>query len=179
MADITSTFDFPLDLYPKSYSGMGPEFKGMLTDLLPMMKTTFEQFPGQQKQFYDQSRSDINTGFNEAMSNVGKSYERNLQPALQTQLNSLANRGMLNSSVAGETLGNTAKGIGEGIQDKLAALNLGKQTALSGIAQNQGQSLYQLPQLLTSLLGQGQYSESTNEGAPYATALGFLQSMMG
>lgn len=175
---MNSAFDFPLDKFPKTYSGMGPQFQGMLTSLLPRVKNTFEQFPDQQKQFYDQSRRDINTGFDEAMSRVGKSYERNLQPALQQQLNSLAKRGMLNSSVAGNTLGDTAKGIGGSIADQLASLNLAKQTALSGIAQNQGQSLYQMPQLLTNLLQQGRYSESTDEGQPYATVLNFLKSMM-
>jgi hypothetical protein len=91
----------------------------------------------------------------------------------------MGSRNMLNSSVTGDTMAGTARGIGESILDRQANLDLMRSQSLADIARREGESIYQIPQLLTNLLGQGRYSESTDEGAPYRTALGFLQSMMG
>jgi hypothetical protein len=172
-------FDFPMDKFPRSYSGMGSEFQGFLTGLLPQVKQTFENLPAQRQGFYDQARTDINQGFDTAISGLGDSYKRTLQPALQNVMNKMGSRNMLNSSVTGDTMAGTARGIGESILDRQANLDLMRSQSLADIARREGESIYQIPQLLTNLLAQGRYSESTDEGAPYRTALGFLQSMMG
>jgi len=171
-------FNFPLDKFQKSYSGMGPEHRGLLTRLLPQTQQVFSQFPEKRDAYYSQARSDVNTGFDKAIGDVGKTYERTLQPALQRALNNLAGRGMMNSTVAGNTLANTATGIGEGIIDKQSSFDLARRMQLADLAKNQAANMYQYPQLLTSLLRQGQYSESSDAGQPYRTALSFLQSMM-
>jgi len=176
---MANAFDFPLDLYSKSYSGLGTEAQGMLTNLLPQTQTAVEQFPEQKQQYYDQSRGDVNKGFDTAIGGLGKTYERSLQPALQQTLNDLAKRGMMDSTVASEAMSGTAKGVGESILDKQSSLELAKQMGLSNIAQQEGQGAYQYPQMLTNLLSQGRFSESGDPGQPYATALGFLQSLMG
>jgi len=180
MADdiLQSGFNFPLDKFQKSYSGVSPEYRGMLTSMLPQAKQVFGQFPEQRNAFYSQAKDEVNRGFDDAISSVGKTYERDLQPALQMALNSLAGRGMLNSTVAGNTLAGTAKGIGEGIVDKQAAFDLARRMQLGNLQQEQGRGLSDFPQLLTSLLQQGQYSESSDEGQPYRTALSFLQNLM-
>ena len=176
MAD--GAFNYPLDLFPKSYSGMGSEFGGMLSSLMPKAQTTFEQFPEQQKELYGQSKADITQGFDTAIGGLGKTYENKLQPALQQVLNNMAKRGMMGSQVMGETMSGTAKGIGEGIVDKQSSLELAKQMALGNLGAQEAGSQAQYPQMLTNLLSQGRFSESTDEGRPYETALGFLQSLM-
>lgn len=175
---MANQFNFPMDLSPKTYSGMGPEHKGMLSSLLPGAQKTFEQFPQQREQFYNQSRGDITKGYDTAIGGLGKTYERAIQPAMQQVLNNMAKRGMLSSQITGETMAGTARGIGESIIDRQSSLELAKQLGLGGLAQQEGQGMYQYPQLLTNLLSQGQYSESTDEGVPYRAALNFLQSLM-
>lgn len=175
---MANSFKFPLDLYPKAYTGMGKEFGGMLSSLMPQVKSTFEQFPEQRQEYFAQARGDVGKGFDTAIGNLGKTYQKALQPALQQTLNDLAKRGMLNSSVAGEAMSGTAKGIGESILDKQSSLELAKQTGLSNIAQQEGQGMYQFPQLLSNLLSQGRYTEQTDELAPYQSALGFLSRLM-
>ena len=176
MAD--NFFDFPLDKFPKSYSGPTPEYQGMLTGLLPQMQQAFQQFPGQQEQFYNQARTGIEEGYGGAIADVGKTYQNTLEPALQQTLNELARRGMLSSKITGDTMAGTARGIGQDIIGQQSQLQLAKQLALAQLAGQQGQAAYQYPQLLTNLLLQGRYGEQTDESVPYRAALGFLQSLM-
>jgi len=176
MAD--NYFDFPLDKFPKSYSGPTSEYQGMLTGLLPQMQQAFQQFPGQQEQFYNQARTGIEQGYGGAITDVGKTYQSTLQPALQQTMNELAKRGMLNAKITGDTMAGTARGIGQDVIGQQSQLQLAKQLALAQLNQQQGQAAYQYPQLLTNLLSQGQYSTSTDESVPYRAVLGFLQSLM-
>lgn len=173
-----NTFDFPLDLYPKAYAGPTPEFQGMLTSLIPQAQQTFQDFPGQMKQFQGRAREDIEKGYGGAIADVGKTYERTLQPALQQTMNKLTRRGMLSSKVGGEALAGTARGIGRDVIGQQSQLQLAKQLALAQLMSQEGQGMYQYPQLLTNLLSQGRISESSDEGVPYRSALGFLQSLM-
>ena len=176
MAD--NIFSFPLDKFPKSYSGPTPEYQGMLTGMLPQMQQAFQQFPGQQEQFYNQAKTGIEQGYGGAIADVGKTYQNQLQPALQQTMNELARRGMLSSKITGDTMAGTARGIGQDVIGQQSQLQLAKQLALAQLNQQQGQAAYQYPQLLTNLLSQGQYSTSTDESVPYRAVLGFLQSLM-
>ena len=172
-------FDFPTDKYPKSYSGPTQQFQGMLTGLLPQMQQSFQQFPEQQKEFYNQARTGIEQGYGGAISDIGKTYQNRLQPALQQSMNDLGRRGMLNSKVAGETMAGTARGIGQDVVGQQAQLQLAKQLQLAQLAQEQGQGNYQYPQLLSNLLQQGQYSESSDQLAPYVGFSNLLTKLMG
>jgi len=155
-APTNGAFNFPMDKFPRSYSGLGPEYQGMLTSLLPQIKGAYEQYP-----------ETVKGGYNQAISDAGSSFKNTLQPQLQQILNNLASRNMINSSVAGDTMAGAARGVAQDITGTQAGLGLAREQALA-----------QYPQLLTNLLSQGQYSESTNELAPYQSALGFLQSLM-
>lgn len=152
----SSAFDFPLDKFPKSYSGIGPEATGMLSSLIPQVKEAALQYP-----------ETVKGGYGQAISDVGKSYGRTLQPQLQQILNNLAKRNVISSSVAGEALGGAARGVASDVIGQQANLGFAREQALA-----------QYPQLLTNLLGQGRYTESSDEGVPYRSALGFLQSLM-
>ena len=176
MAD--NFFEFPLDKFPKTYSGPTPEYQGMLTGMLPQMQQAFQEFPGQQQQYYDQAKTGIEQGYGGAIADVGKTYQNQLQPALQQTMNELAKRGMLNSKITGDTMAGTARGIGQDVIGQQSQLQLAKQLALAQLNQQQGQGAYQYPQLLSNLLSQGQYSTSSQENVPYQAALGFLQSLM-
>lgn len=172
-------FNFPTDLYPKSYAGPSEPMQGFLTGLIPQTQQAFQQFPEQRSQFYNQARGDIGQGYDTAIADVGKTYQDTLQPALQQTMNDLGRRGMLSSKVAGETMGGTARGIGQDILGQQSQLRLGKQLQLGDLAQQEGQGMYQYPQLLTNLLSQGQISESTDAGRPYETFSNLLTKLMG
>jgi len=177
MAD--NYFDFPLDKFPKSYSGPTPEYQGMLTGLLPQMQQAFQEFPGQQQQYYDQAKTGIEQGYGGAIADVGKSYQNQLQPALQQTMNELAKRGMLNSKITGDTMAGTARGIGQDVIGQQSQLQLAKQLSLAQLASQQGETAYQYPQLLTNLMNLGRISESTDEGRPYEVFTNFLTKLMG
>ena len=172
-------FNIPTDLYPKTYSGPSQPMQGMLTGLLPQAQQAFQRFPGQKDQFYTQARKDIGKGFDTAISDVGKTYQNTLQPALQQTMNDLGRRGMLNSKVAGDTLAGTARGIGQDVLGQQSQLRLGKQTQFGDLSQQEGQSMYQYPQLLTNLLSQGRFSESSEANKPYETFANLLTKLMG
>jgi len=172
-------FKFPLDAYPKAYTGPTQEYQGFLSGLLPQFQTTLQDLPAQTSQFYNQSRDDITKGFDTAIKDVGKTYQNTLQPALQNTFNSLGKRGMLNSSVAGNALSGTAKGLGSDVMAQQSQLNLAKQLALAQMSQQGGESMYKLPQLLSELLSQGSYSEQTDTSVPYTETIRLLTSLMG
>ena len=172
-------FKFPLDAYPKSYTGPTSDFQGMLTGLLPQLQSTMQNYPAQTSQFYNQSRDDITKGFDTAIKDVGKTFQTTLNPALQNTFNALGKRGMLNSSVAGNALSGTAKGIGADVMGQQSQLNLAKMLALSQLSSKQGDAASIFPQLLTNLLGQGQYTQTTDESVPYKETIKLLTSLMG
>lgn len=171
-------FDFPLDKFPRSFSGLGQNFGGFLSQIAPTAGQVITGMPGQQQQLYDQARSDINMGFDNAVAETGKAYKDQLEPALQQAMNSLNKRGMLNSSMAGNVMSQTARGLGRDIIGDQTNLRMGRQGALGGVAQQEAQNQFRYPELLASLLSQDKFSESTQENVPYQNALGFLERLM-
>lgn len=175
---ITSSFTFPLDKYPQSYSGPTSEVQGMLNKLLPTLESTFTNYPGQRQAYYNQARGDITQGFNDASTNLQSTFTQNLKPALQNVLNQLASRNMINSSVAGDTMAQASRGVMQDIFGKQAEFDLAKQAALADIAKTEGTEMSKYPTLLTDLARLGQYSETKNELAPYQSSLDFMQALM-
>ena len=141
-------FNIPTDKYKTTYSGPSQQ--------------AFQQFPGQQKQYYNQARGDIGKGYDTAITDIGKTYQSALEPALQQNMNNLASRGMLNSSLAGDTMAETARSVGQNILGQQSQLQLGKQQQLAGLTQREGLGMYHQPQLLTNLLSQGRFSEESD-----------------
>lgn len=65
-------FNFPINKYPKTYSGPSQPMQGFLTNLIPQAQQTFQQFPGQRKEFFQQARGDIGRGYDTTIADVGK-----------------------------------------------------------------------------------------------------------
>ena len=171
-------FDFRMDKFPKSYSGVGKNFGGFLDQISPIAGQVITGMPGQQQQLYGQARNDINTGFNDAISQTGKTFQDQLEPALQQVMNNLNRKGMLNSSMAGNVMSQTARGLGKDIIGDQTQLRMGRQGALSGVTQQEANNQFRYPELLAGLLSQAKYSESSQENVPYQNALGFLERLM-
>lgn len=94
-------------------------------------------------------------------------------------MNDLGRRGMLNSKLAGDTIAGTARGVGQNILGQQSQLQLGRQRQFADLTQQEGQGMYQHPQLLTNLLSQGRFSEESQQNKPYETFSKLLTSLMG
>ncbi|MBW2664094.1 MAG: hypothetical protein JRD93_19480 [Deltaproteobacteria bacterium] len=172
-------FNFPIDKYPKTYLGPSQPMQGFLTNLIPHAQQTFQQFPGQRKEYYNHARGDIGRGYDTAIADVGKTYQSTVQPALQQTMNDLGRRGMLNSKLAGDTIAGTARGVGQNILGQQSQLQLGRQRQFADLTQQEGLGMYQHPQLLTNLLAQGRFAEESKPDRPYKTFANLLTSLMG
>lgn len=189
-----SAFNFPFDKFPSSsqssntssWSGLKGPMQGAVNSLAPLLQSTMSEFPAQKQAFYDQSRADVTSGYDDAQGYLSSMFGRQIGPALQQALNSLSQRNMINSSVGGNTMATTARGVGQDIMNKTAQMSLAKQMALANIAQQQGSEMHQFPQILAQLAGLGRQTGSTSTSqqqdsdpsVPYRAALGFLGSLM-
>lgn len=79
----------------------------------------------------------VNANYDSAESRLPELFHGQLLPALQNALNGLASRGVLNSSVASNTLGNTATNTGMGI----LGLQQGLESQRTGALQSAGAQL--------------------------------------
>jgi hypothetical protein len=125
---------FQPNLYPQSYSGINPEMSAsILSQLAPLLTQTAGGLPNSINQYGQQQGSEV----------------------LQSLVNNLAGRNMVNSSVASDTLGKGLTGVGTNI--------LGMQTGLSST----------LGSLIQNL---GGYSYTSNPLAPYSLLSNFVSS---
>jgi len=170
----TNILDFPEGIYNSSRSGLSPEQLEMLTSIINSFQDPTSGFAAKQTGLYDTARTGLTEGYGEARGNLSGLFKNALQPALQQTLNSLAGRNMINSSVSGEALAQTATGLGEKVQAQLAALSLEEQKALANLTAQQAGTSNQEMALLTNLLGLGQVSETKNEWDPYRDKMNFL-----
>ena len=141
MANLT----IPTNLYPSSYSGLGSVWQQFGANQAPKLEGWLNN--------YD---TNVNTAYNQASQGVGNVLSNQISPAIQQNINGLAGRGMLNSSVAGDVMSKTMTGLAGNHQANAMNLNAGRASALLDLGKQlmAGGSL-------------GQYSESSNPLAPY------------
>jgi len=152
VANAQNTFEMPTDIMP--YSGLPESYRNQLLGfVMPGLEQSVKDMPKRIDQYTNQAMG---------------SYQQQLQNSLKTmiprQINQLANRGVLDSSVASDTLSQTisqaatqsaTKGYETAMQAALMKVNI--PTTLTGLLQY-GQSsqdptvMYQtMAQLLASL----------------------------
>ena len=145
----------PTNLYPTSYNGLGSIWKNASQSLAP-------QFTD----FYSNYNNNVNNAFNQAQGGIQGVLSNQIAPAIQGNINNLAGRNMLNSSVASDTLSKTMTGITNNQQAQNTALNTARMT-----------SLLDLGKQLMSGAGLSQYSENSNPLAPYQMMAELIQGM--
>lgn len=148
----------PTGLFPTSYSGLGEEYEGFAEGkVLPLLQQLMGG--GYQKIITD--------AYGQAQQGLGQYTKTQMQPAVQSTINQLAGRNMLNSSTASDTLAKTMSGIADQSQ--------GYQAQLQG---NMAGQLSQYPDWITQLMQMGGTSQSSNPLAPYQTLASLIQGMM-
>jgi len=173
-------FNIPTDIYQKSYTGYAPGTSAYmpqwLSDLSKPQQPVSEQFaPAYGK---------VTNAFSKAQAGLPALYKQQLQPASQGVLNQLTSKGMLNSSVAPETMANMMRNLqGDiaGYSNQLAGQEAGLLSNLAGAeAVQTGTAAAQQQNLLANLVGNvGQYSYSEHPLQPYELFSGLLTKLMG
>lgn len=155
--DYAPTYTIPKDAYPKSYSGILKELQQAISGaLIPELQASITGLANRPRQYTEEAK---------------KLYQSIIGTALKDQIpgviNNLANRGVLSSSVASDTLSDVAAQIAlnSGTKGYEAAM----QEAVMGL---------QVPQILGQLAGTTQYSEYADPSARERLMVTLLQNLM-
>lgn len=146
----------PTNLYPTSYSGLGSVWQNFSANQAPKLESWLNN--------YD---TNVNTAYNQASQGVGNVLSNQIAPAIQQNINGLAGRGMLNSSVAGDVMSKTMTGLAGNQQTNAMNLNAGRASALLDLGKQ-----------LMAGGAMGQYSESSNPLAPYQTMAELISQLL-
>ena len=216
---------FQPDKYPKSgsYSGLPEDYRDMVAGrAIPLLLNTVEKLPGQIDKYesdslgalgseFDASGADFQQRIMAALQEIDKynklaarSYQKQGQRAIGNMLpdvlNNLANRNVLQSSVASDTIGTAAaeivkeysqKGYESAMQtaqqrfglkqheaDKLLELAVSKSGALQETRTHAMDLRQQLPGIMSTVGALANYSESFSENplAPYELLANFVMN---
>lgn len=131
--------------FPTAYEGLGNDYIGqIMNSVMPSLQSSVEG--------YDQN---VDTYTKEAMARTRSGSKDLLDSVLQTSLNSLGNRNILNSSIASNTMG-AATGD---VMKNLANQNM--QANMTG-----AQLKVQAPDMLSQVANLGKYSEKKDPSVP-------------
>ena len=154
----TNVLDIPTNVGPSSYSGLGSAYQNFSSDtVLNMLKSYLGNYS-----------TNVNNAYADASSGLSNLTKSTITPAIQSTINNLAGKNILNSSVAGDTLSKTISNLTSGLLDNQATLANNKATALTSGYSN----------LLTDVAGLGNYSTSSDNSTAYKIMASLLQSMM-
>jgi hypothetical protein len=129
-ANQTNQFTLPDNIYP--YSGLPESYRDQLLGfVMPQLQQSVTNMPGNIDQFT-----------NDALGGYRQQLDRSLKEMIPQQINQLANRGVLDSSVASDTLSKTisqaaTQSATKGYQTSMEAARMKTQipTTLAGILQ--------------------------------------------
>jgi hypothetical protein len=154
----TSVLDIPTNVGPSSYGGLGAGYQGFMgNDLLPLLQQLVSGYA-----------TNVDKAYNNANTSLGTITRNTITPAIQSTINGLAGRNMINSSVAGDAMSKTISNLSSDLLNKQAGISANKATALtSGYGD-----------LLTNLANLGRYQTSGDTSTPYQIMANLLQSMM-
>ena len=194
-----SFFNIPTDVYQRSSSGFDPQMK---SNLLPQLTQQFGKQPSlgygdigkytkKASDAYKPAFGMVSGQFDKARESLPALYRNALIPSTQNTLNDLSRRGVLNSSITGDTLSNMSRNIAGDVAGQQSNLYSQEANILSQLA---GQQAGAGNQLMGSLLGQilgresgdkglmagllsdmGRYSESSQPYQPYQAMINLLQ----
>ena len=151
--------NFPTDIFPSSsgYSGLPPQYRDQLLEsIIPQLTSSAKNMPGQ-----------IDNYFNESMNAYKQQMNNTLKTNIPSAVNNLSNRGVLDSRVASDTLGNVASNANQDFatQSYGAALEAAKLKAM-------------LPTLLSQIAGIGSSSATMSQDPTQMYQI-FAQLMLG
>ena len=145
------------DKYSSSYSGIGADNQSELMGaVLPQLTNSMTNY-----------RSDIDKSTKAAQEGFTSMNKQAMTSGLQSILNNLASRGMLNSSVASDT-------ISKGMTD---ITNTNSDKYFQAAMQNAVMKAEE-PTMLAKIASLGSYSQSSNPLEPYELMANFFKSTM-
>ena len=153
-----NALSIPTGVGPTSYSGLGQGYQSFTNNsVIPLLQSLLSGYQG-----------NVNSAYNNASSGLGTLTKQTITPAIQSVINTMAGKNMLNSSVAGDAISGVASNIGTSL--------LGNQLTLAGNKANALTSGYDDTLLKAANLGQ--YSTSSDTSTPYRIMASLIQSMM-
>jgi len=151
-ADETSTFMLPEDKYP--YSGLPESYRDqLLSFVMPRLQTSVTNMP-----------QNIDNFTNQALGTYRQELQNALKEMIPNVINNLAKRGILSSSVAENTLAQTAS------KAATQSATKGYETAMQAALMKNN-----IPNTLAGLLQYGQYSQDPS--VMYRTMANILASL--
>lgn len=167
MAYLNTAFDIPLDKY--SRSGLPKEHQSsLLGGIMPNLLSAAKNYPDMISQGYGEA-GDIVSSYTDRAT---RGFKDATQGAFQGVLNNLANRGMMSSQTASDTLSQLGRGLNQQMFGDIASQS---RQNLANLAVDKTKLLSQYPGLLGQLAGLGASTE--NEFQPYQAVLNLIQSM--
>ena len=152
-----NALSIPNNVGPTSYSGFGSGWQNWSQNTVqPVLSNLLGNYEGF-----------VNNAYGNATNGMQQFAQNQMAPAAQSVINNLAGRGMINSSVAGDTMSKTLSNIANQAQ--------GYQAQMAG---SQANAMMQLPTFATNLAQFGQYSNSTDNSTPYRIMASLLSGMM-
>jgi hypothetical protein len=139
-------FNIPTNIGPSTsstssaYSGLGPAWSNWNNSTIqPILSNLAQNY-----------KSNVNSAYDQAGNAATQYASTQMSPVIQNIINQLSANGVLNSSVAGEAIGQGAAKVGEQAQQFNAGNEANRANALTT-----GQNSF-----MTGLAGLGQYSQS-------------------
>ena len=127
-----NTFELPEDIYP--YSGLPESYRDqLLSFVMPQLQSSVQNMP-----------RNIDTFTNQALGSYRQELDRAMKEMIPREINQLANRGVLNSSVASDTLSQATS------RAATQSATKGYETAMQGALMKN-----QIPNTLSGLLTYG------------------------
>lgn len=153
-----SVLDIPTNIGLTKYTGLGAGYTNFTNNnLLPLLQQLVSGYA-----------TNVDKAYNNANTSLGTITRNTITPAIQSTINNLAGRNMINSSVAGDTMSKTISSLSSDLLNKQAGIASNKATALTtGYGD-----------LLTNLTGLGQYRTESDTSIPYQIMANLLRSMM-
>ena len=129
--------------YSQSYSGLGKQnTKDLIANIFPELFSSVKNF-----------KSNVDSSLNKSLGFNAQMGQDLLKPLMQSSINSLASKGILNSSIASNAMGNVSKGLLEKVQNQ----NLQAGIAASKIKAGE-------PSMLGQLLNSTKYTQQSDPG---------------
>lgn len=153
-----NALNIPTNIGLSKYTGLGSGYQGFSNNtVMPLLQKLLSGYSG-----------NVNSAYSNATSGLGTITKNTITPAIQSVIDRLAGKNMLNSSVASDTMSGTISDLTNNLFSNQVGLAQNKVSALTSGYND----------LLTGSAGLGRYSSDSDTSTPYQIMASLLQSMM-
>lgn len=165
---------------PTSWAGIDPAFQENLTSWMNNLTNILnpQSYQGYMNSAFNPAIGQAEGHWDQASQGLGQLYQGILRPLLQQEMNSLAGRNMVDSTVASEGLAGAANKADTAILDRAQQINTAKAGALSNILSQRAAASAAYPDALGNLAQLTRASGSTNDAYSYAVFGDILAALL-